>query len=259
RHDSLGSGQDATPCGYRADAQQIICSRLTPDQMICLREGKNTQNLELQYKWEETMLISALVLGILGGLFGLLIGLFGYTLGGIAGLGGLQALSMAIPIVSIVGGAMAKAKPIAAGSLMILSSVGMFCVFGFNFFTAIPLVLSAVGGLLAIAGMSEATQVVSTQPAPSLEPVAPSPSVGQPAPPSSPDTPPTEMRAPDTGITEQGDNETVLVNTRSSPVLSAEPTPTRSREHSPNPPLARPSTLTGEYKTPSPRGVVADA
>jgi len=166
RHDSLGSGQDATPCGYRADAQQIICSRLTPDQLICLREGKNTQNLELQYKWEETMLISALVLGILGGLFGLLIGLFGYTLGGIAGLGGLQALSMAIPIVSIVGGAMAKAKPIAAGSLMILSSVGMFCVFGFNFFTAIPLVLSAVGGLLAIAGMSEATQVVSTQPAP---------------------------------------------------------------------------------------------
>ncbi len=133
----------------------------------------------------ETMLIGALVLGILGGLFGLLIGLAGYTLGGIAGSGGLQAVSMAIPIVSIIGGAMAKTKPMVAGSLMVLSSIGMFSVFGFNFFTAIPLVLSAAGGLLAVTGMSEAKQVVSAQsaPSPASAQSGPLPASAQPAPP----------------------------------------------------------------------------
>jgi hypothetical protein len=107
------------------------------------------------------MLIGALILGILGGVFALLIGLFGYTIGGIAGSSGLQVISMAVPIASIVGGGMAKAKPIIAGGLMILSAVGMFFIFGFNFFTAIPLILSAVGGALALAAANEVKRIAT--------------------------------------------------------------------------------------------------
>jgi hypothetical protein len=107
------------------------------------------------------MLIGALILGLLRGIFGLLIGLFGYTIGGIAGAGGLQILSMAVPIASIVGGGMAKAKPVIGGGLMLLSAIGMFLIFGFNFFTAIPLILSAVGGALALVAANEIKRVAT--------------------------------------------------------------------------------------------------
>ncbi len=107
------------------------------------------------------MLIGALILGILGGVFGLLIGLFGYTIGGLVGSGAAQALSIAIPIASIVGGGMAKAKPMIAGGLMVLSAIGMFFIFGFNFFTAIPLILSAIGGVLALVSGSEVKRIAT--------------------------------------------------------------------------------------------------
>lgn len=108
------------------------------------------------------MATGALVLGIIGGLFGLLVGLFGYGLGAIAGAGGssgaslFQLISIAIPIACLVGGGMAKANPAVGGGLMLLSAVGMLWLFGFNFFTAIPIVLSALGGTLALLAASDA-------------------------------------------------------------------------------------------------------
>ena len=99
---------------------------------------------------------AGLILGILGGLFGLFVGFFGYAMGGIVSAGGqsvggiIQLVSMAIPIASLVGGGIAKANAIAGGILMLLSAGGMLLVFGFNFFTAIPLVLSGIGGVLAL-------------------------------------------------------------------------------------------------------------
>ena len=107
------------------------------------------------------MPVAAMILGILGGFFGLMIGLFGYTVGGIAGAGGaanagmFQAVSMAIPIAGLVGGGMAKASPQIAGGLMLISAIGMFAIFGFNFFTAIPLILTALGGVLAFASAGQ--------------------------------------------------------------------------------------------------------
>jgi hypothetical protein len=101
------------------------------------------------------MLVGALILGILGGVFGLGVGLFGYALGGIAGQGLFQLVSIAIPIVSIVGGGMAKAKPVIGGILMLLSAAGMIWLFGFNFFTAIAIILSGIGGALALLAASE--------------------------------------------------------------------------------------------------------
>jgi hypothetical protein len=108
------------------------------------------------------MLIGALILGILGGIFGLGIGLFGYGLGAIAGATEasdgarlFQIVSIAIPMASIVGGGIAIAKPLVGGALMLISAVGMFFVFGFNFFTFIPLVLSGLGGGLALLALNE--------------------------------------------------------------------------------------------------------
>jgi Putative peptidoglycan binding domain len=49
---------------------------------------------------------------------------------------------------------------------MVASAIGMFFIFGFNFFTAIPLVLSAVGGLLAFTGLIETKQVTVPQSVP---------------------------------------------------------------------------------------------
>ncbi len=105
---------------------------------------------------------AALIFGILGGLFGLLVGLFGYLVGGIVGAGGqngaglFQLISIAIPIAGLVGGGMAKSNAFVAGVLMLLSAAGMLLVFGFNFFTAIPVVLSGVGGVMALISANDA-------------------------------------------------------------------------------------------------------
>lgn len=65
---------------------------------------------------------------------------------------------MAIPIASLVGRGLAKANSIVAGVLMLASAAGMLLVFGFTFFTAIPLVLNAIGGALALMAASEASK-----------------------------------------------------------------------------------------------------
>jgi hypothetical protein len=141
-----------------SSCKQIVnlCNRAYPIRTLVTK----VQGTSL--KGEEFMLIGALIMGLLGGIFGLLIGLFGYTIGGIAGAGGLQILSMAVPMASIIGGGMAKAKPLIAGGLMLLSAIGMFFIFGFNFFTAIPLILSAVGGVLALVAAKEVKPVATT-------------------------------------------------------------------------------------------------
>lgn len=102
------------------------------------------------------MRVGAMVLGILGGIAGLMIGLFGYALGALAAAGGsgagamLQIVSVAIPVASIVGGSMTKAKPLVAGALMGASAIGMVLVFDFNVFTAVPVALSGIGALGAV-------------------------------------------------------------------------------------------------------------
>jgi hypothetical protein len=91
------------------------------------------------------MLVGALILGLLGGIFGLLIGLFGYTLGGIA------------------GGCSRSGRPCrCASNRKLLSADGMFLVFGSNFFTAIPLILSAAGGALALVAANEVKRAATT-------------------------------------------------------------------------------------------------
>lgn len=108
------------------------------------------------------MQVAAMILGILGGLFGLSIGMFGAGLGSLAsaagdsGGSGLAIVSLLIPIAGLIGGALVKVNHVIAGVLMGLSVLGMGALFGVHMFTAIPLALSGVGSLLAFLSGNEA-------------------------------------------------------------------------------------------------------
>ncbi len=107
---------------------------------------------------------AALVLGIIGGLIGMLVGFFsfGYVeavqhFGEIDGVAEqvdnadlIQVTSIVSPMLAIAGGAMARARALWGGLLLLVSSVGMYVAFGFNVFTMFPIAFAGVGGVLAI-------------------------------------------------------------------------------------------------------------
>jgi hypothetical protein len=109
---------------------------------------------------------AALILGIIGGLWGMVVGFFGYgytvvlqdygpALEGIArqvdNPGLIQGASLIAPILAIAGGAMARSRNLAAGVLMLASAAGMDWAFGFGVFTMFPIAMCGLGGLLALA------------------------------------------------------------------------------------------------------------
>ncbi len=107
---------------------------------------------------------AALILGVIGGIIGMIVGTFsfGYTelidwLGewnGVAeqveNVTRIRMISLFAPILAIAGGAMARARPIIAGALLILSSAGMYWGFGFNAATMFPIAMAGLAGLLAL-------------------------------------------------------------------------------------------------------------
>ena len=108
---------------------------------------------------------AALMLGVIGGIIGMIIGFcsFGYTevidrYGEVEGMfeqvSNVQLIrisSFAAPLLAIAGGAMARARALWGGVLMLLSAAGMMYAFGFNAFTMCPIGFVGIGGLLAIA------------------------------------------------------------------------------------------------------------
>lgn len=108
---------------------------------------------------------AALVLGIIGGIFGMLVGFFsyGYTeaverFGEVEGLveqvGNVELIrvtSVLAPLLAIAGGAMARARALWGGILLLLSAAGMYHAFGFNVFTMFPIAFACVAGILALA------------------------------------------------------------------------------------------------------------
>lgn len=108
---------------------------------------------------------AALVLGVIAGIIGMMIGFFsyGYTSaiehwGEIDGLAVqvadvdlIRATSVIAPMLAIAGGAMARARALWGGILLILSAAGMYHAFGFNVFTMFPIAFAGVAGLLAVA------------------------------------------------------------------------------------------------------------
>jgi hypothetical protein len=107
---------------------------------------------------------AALMLGIIGGLWGMLVGFFsfGYTellarftelaelTGGVENPALIRAVSLVAPVLAIAGGAMARSHNIAAGVLMLVAAAGMYQAFGFGVFTMFPIAMCALGGVLAL-------------------------------------------------------------------------------------------------------------
>lgn len=108
---------------------------------------------------------AALTLGIIAGVIGMIIGFFGwgYTeaierFGEIPDVAEqvdnvqlVRAGALLAPMLAIAGGAMAKARALWGGVLLMLSALGMYAAFGFNVFTMFPISFAALGGILALA------------------------------------------------------------------------------------------------------------
>jgi hypothetical protein len=106
-----------------------------------------------------------MILGVIAGLIGMIVGFFGYGrieliehVGEIDGLleqsenpGLIQAMSIMAPLLAIAGGAMAHARALVGGVLLLISATGMYYAFGFNVFTMFPVTFAAVAGLLGLA------------------------------------------------------------------------------------------------------------
>ncbi len=107
---------------------------------------------------------AALVLGIIGGLWGMVVGFFsyGYTelvaqYQGLAETFGMPAnpevirfVSFLAPVLAIAGGAMARSANVAGGILLLMATAGMWHAFGFGVFTMFPLGFCGLAGVLAL-------------------------------------------------------------------------------------------------------------
>ncbi|MFY2824682.1 hypothetical protein [Ruegeria sp. MALMAid1280] len=108
---------------------------------------------------------AAMILGVIAGLIGMIVGFVGYgyvelidTYGEIEGLAEqvdnaqvIQMASIIAPLLAIAGGAMAHARALVGGALLLISAAGMYYAFGFNVFTMFPVAFAAVAGILGLA------------------------------------------------------------------------------------------------------------
>ncbi|WP_299925671.1 hypothetical protein [uncultured Pelagimonas sp.] len=108
---------------------------------------------------------AALTLGIIAGVFGMIVGFFGFgytelvreytELGEVFGTFKnpdlVRFFSLMSPMLAIAGGAMAKARALWGGVLLLLSAGGMYYAFGFNVFTMFPIAFAGLAGILAVA------------------------------------------------------------------------------------------------------------
>ncbi len=108
---------------------------------------------------------ATMVLGVIAGLIGMIVGFFGYGyveaikhFGEIDGLaeqvdnaGLVQTASIIAPLLAIAGGAMAHARALIGGVLLLISAAGMYYAFGFNVFTMFPIAFAGVAGVLGLA------------------------------------------------------------------------------------------------------------
>ncbi|UOA26448.1 hypothetical protein [Pseudosulfitobacter sp. DSM 107133] len=108
---------------------------------------------------------AALTLGIIAGIIGLFVGFFsyGYTeavtrYGEIEGLaeqvrniGLVRTMAVLAPLLALAGGAMARARALWGGVLMLASALCMMLGFGWGVFTMFPITMAGLGGVLALA------------------------------------------------------------------------------------------------------------
>jgi len=108
---------------------------------------------------------AALVLGLIGGVLAMIVGFFvyGYVVfidwfGEVPDLVRQvsdpelkQLVSFVAPIAAIAGAAMARARALWGGLLMLVAAAGIYHGLGFGVFTMFPIACLGLGGLLALA------------------------------------------------------------------------------------------------------------
>lgn len=108
---------------------------------------------------------AALTLGVIGGIIGMIVGFFAYgyvelterfaevadLTGGVEDPRTWRTVAILSPILAIAGGAMARARALWGGLLLLISAGGMYHAFDFTVATAFPISMCGVAGLLAIA------------------------------------------------------------------------------------------------------------
>ncbi|QBY02585.1 hypothetical protein E2K80_01530 [Rhodophyticola sp. CCM32] len=108
---------------------------------------------------------AAMVLGIIGGVLCMIVGFFVYGYVEFIGHFGdvpdlaqqvedphlLQTVSILSPLLAIAGGAMARARALWGGILLLISTAGMYHAFGFNVATMFPITFCGLAGVLALA------------------------------------------------------------------------------------------------------------
>jgi hypothetical protein len=108
---------------------------------------------------------AALVLGLIGGLLAMVVGFFNYGyvefiqwFGEVPDLARqvsnpelVQGASFLAPLVGIAGAAMARARALWGGILMLGAAIGFYVAIGFDVFSMFPIAGLGLGGVLAIA------------------------------------------------------------------------------------------------------------
>lgn len=107
---------------------------------------------------------AALVLGIIAGITGMIVGFFGWgytaaieSWGELEGIAEqvdnvelIRSTSLMAPMLAIAGGAMARARALWGGLLLLASAAWMYVGFGFNVFTMFPIAFAGLAGVLAV-------------------------------------------------------------------------------------------------------------
>jgi len=103
------------------------------------------------------MRISALILGLIGGIGGFIaaiVVLSGGGIGSVFGAEGAETLigqgwaAILISLIGIIGGALALSKPTVAGILLLISGIGGFIAIGLFYLFGGPLLI--IGGIFAL-------------------------------------------------------------------------------------------------------------
>lgn len=108
---------------------------------------------------------AALILGLIGGLWAMAVGFFVYGyiafidwFGEIPDLARqvedpalFRTVAIVSPLLAIAGGAMARARALWGGLLMLAAAGGIHYAFGFGVFTMFPIAFCGLAGVLAIA------------------------------------------------------------------------------------------------------------
>lgn len=114
------------------------------------------------------MKVTAIILGIIGGLLFLLFALVGHSVGGLVSFGGdsgtgsmIKVASWGLPIMALVGAGVVTVQPIVAAVLLAVPAAALMWMFRIGFFTLIPVVLLGVAALLAVMSTMETDKKAS--------------------------------------------------------------------------------------------------